>query len=120
MKNFVLFGLVLNLFFFTSQHFFGMIKNLQISVHLALFSIPFTANTMVIFDYLLTIVKYDFLPITEKVDFGFTKTKPYNKGFNDLGYDSSNFIEILGSASIYIVLFPFLYGISVCVQASKL
>lgn len=81
-----------------------MIKNLQISVHLALYSVPFTANTMVIFQILLECVKYDFLPVHEIIKFKFTETDPWNDRFAELGYDSSNFVEVLGSITIFILI----------------
>ena len=97
-----------------------MIKNLQISTHLALYSVPFTANTWMIFQILLTCVKYDFFPVDEIIDFGFTETDPRNERFEQLGYESSNFIEILGSISLYIfVFFPILGGMSVLAYATK-
>lgn len=121
LKSFVLSVFVVQyLVGFTQAHLFGMIKNLQISTHLALYSVPFTANTWVIFQILLTCVKYDFLPIEEIIDFKFTETSPRNERFEQLGYESSNFIEILGSISLYIFLFfPIIGGVSALAYAAK-
>ena len=97
---------------FTKSKLFGMIKNLQISTHLALFNVPFTANTWVIFKLLLTCVTYDFLPIHEIIPFDFSRTEPWNDRFELLGYESSNFIEALGSISLYIFANFILCGVS--------
>lgn len=104
---------------FSQSRLFGMIKNLQFSTHLALFNVPFTQNTWVMFNVLLTCVKYDFLPIHEIIDFGFTETDPRNDRFEKLGYDSSNFIELLGSITLYIFMILVLSAISALAYASK-
>ena len=90
-----------------------MIKNLQFTAHLALYNVPFTENTWFIFKILADCVKYDLLPIGDFVDFGFTETPARNVRFERLGYESSNFVEVLGTIAIYIfVLSPLQWGIS--------
>ena len=83
LNAFVVFTFILQQFLgFAQAKLFGMIKNLQITVHLALFYVPFTENTWEIFRVLLTCVKYDFLePILEQIPFGFSTTRPWNNRF---------------------------------------
>ena len=65
-------------------------------------------------------VKYDLLPIHEIISFGFTATPARNVRFAQLGYESSNIIEVLGSISFYIFVFtPFLFGISALAYFTK-
>ena len=52
------------------------------------------------FDLLVKIVTFDFFPIHEYIDFNFTKTDPWSNSFAWLSYDSVNFVESMGSASI--------------------
>ena len=89
-----------------------MVKNLQITTHIALYGVPFTANTWVIFKVLLRCVTYDFLPLHEMIDFRFSETPPWNDRFGKLGYESSNFVEALGSISLFILYNLLLCGFS--------
>ena len=61
------------------------------------------AKAYFIYDILIQIVVFDFLPITEMIDFKFQKTDPMNERFVWLGYDSTNFIEQLGSILIFLI-----------------
>ena len=88
----------------SAQNLFAMIKNLQYSVHIALYDIEFTHGTWRIIRVLLSCVQFDFLPLHEYLDYGFTETTPWNPRFALLGYDSCNVVEVLGSITIYIAL----------------
>ena len=50
------------------------------------------------------IVSFDYFPIHEIIDFGFTETDPWSVNFGWLGYDSLNFVEGMGSISLFIWL----------------
>jgi hypothetical protein len=75
-----------------------------------------------IFDILIQIVAFDFLPVTDIVDFGYSPTEPYNEKFIWLGYENSNFIHIMGSITLFLIYF-FAKGIFViifaCVKCSR-
>ena len=60
------------------------------------------------FDLLVKIVSFDFFPIHQYVDFSFTKTEPWSTSFAWLDYDSVNFVESMGSASIIFALLTLL------------
>ena len=48
---------------------------------------------------------FDFLPLTSLVDFGYSPTEAYHEKFIWLGYEDSNFINIMGSISLFIIYF---------------
>ena len=92
---------------------YAMINSLQITAHLPLNNISFTSNVMETFDYLIAIVSFDFFEVKDHVDFGFTETDPWTFRFHLLDYESFNFIENLGSISIFILIYFAWIGISV-------
>ena len=47
---------------------------------------------------------FDVFPIADYVDFGFIRTDPWNSNFEWLGYETSNYIECLGSITIFAAL----------------
>ena len=52
--------------------------------------------------------------------FNFAKTEPKNKRFEQLGYDSSNFFEVLGSIALYIlIVMPLLCAIGAIIFFTK-
>ena len=52
------------------------------------------------FDVLVKIVSFDLFPIHQYFDFDFTNTEAWSNSFAWLDYDSLNFVENMGSASI--------------------
>ena len=62
------------------------------------------ANTRQYFNIMMDIVSFDYFPLTEVIDFGFTKTDPWSKNFEWLSYDSINFMESMGSISLWIFI----------------
>ena len=57
-----------------------------------------------IFDIIIKVMAFDFLPVADFVDFGFRETEPWNSKFDWLGYGSTNFVESLGSIVIFITI----------------
>ena len=47
------------------------------------------------------IVSFDYFPIHEIFDFGFSETDPWSVNFGWLGYDSITFVEGMGSISLF-------------------
>ena len=45
-------------------------------------------------------MSFDLFAPTDHIDFGLTKTAPYNDNHDALGYESSNFYENLGSIAV--------------------
>ena len=91
---------------------YSMINSLQITAHLPLNNITFTANARKTFQYLIDIVSFDLFDVKNFIDFGFTETDPWSSGFDLLDFESCNFIENLGSISIFILLFVVWIGFS--------
>mgnify|MGYP004031185499 CR=1 FL=1 len=69
-----------------------------------LMNIPYSAQSYYIFDIMIQVMAFDFLPIAEYVDFGFQKSDPWDHNFEWLGYESSNYIECLGSIAVFATL----------------
>ncbi len=50
---------------------------------------------------MIAVVSFDYFPITDYVDFGFTETDSWNIRFEWLGYETINFVEGMGSLIIF-------------------
>lgn len=46
------------------------------------------------------VVSFDLFAPTDYYDFGFTETEPFNSNYEELGYETTNFLENLGSISL--------------------
>ena len=53
---------------------------------------------------MVQVVSFDYFPLTDVVDLGFTPTDPWSINFEYLDYQSINFIEGLGSITIFMWL----------------
>ena len=51
---------------------------------------------------MIEIVSFDYFPLTDIIDFGFTETEPWSDKFEHLGYETINFIEDMGSIMLSI------------------
>ena len=67
-----------------------------------LLNIILPARAFQAFELMFRVVSFDYFPIHEIFDFGFTPTEPYTVNFGWLGYDSINFIEGMGSISLFL------------------
>ena len=97
---------------------FGSIMCLQILAHLPLANINLPANTQQSFEIIISIVSFDYFPLTDVVDFGFTETEPQSDKFELLGYETSNFIEGMGSIMLFFWAW-FIYIILVALISCK-
>lgn len=52
------------------------------------------------FEIMVSIVSFDFLPVTEIIDFGFSPTEPWSTQFETIGFESTNFLENMGSITL--------------------
>lgn len=86
------------------QTLWGSINALQIIAHIPLNNVNFPSNCYFLFQFLADIVAFDLFAPTDHYDFGFTETGPINYRFDDLGYETSNYIENLGSIGLIAVL----------------
>ena len=50
---------------------------------------------------MIDVVSFDYFDLASIIDFGFTPTEPWSETFDDFDYGSLNFIENLGSISIF-------------------
>ena len=82
---------------------YSMINSLQITAHLPLNEIHFTANAEETFNFLIGIVSFDFIEL-KYIGFGFTETDAWSENFAILDYESCNFVENMGSIFIFILL----------------
>ena len=105
MQVFVAGNIVASLFLgYSASVLYSMINSLQITAHLPLNSISFTNNAMETFDFLISIVTFDYYEVADHIDFGFSESEAWTYRFEMLDYGSFNLIENLGSISIFIAL----------------
>ena len=91
-------------FNFSMQELLGMINTLQIIAYMPLNNIPLPGNCYHMFDVIIGIVSFDFFPMHEYFDFNFTPTEPWSNSFEWLDYDSLNFFELMGSATLLFIV----------------
>ena len=72
--------------------------------HMPLANITLPANSMQAFGIMSSVVSFDYFPVFDHWDVGFTPTDPFTVNFEWLGYESLNFLEGMGSISILILL----------------
>ena len=99
---------------------YAMINSLQITAHLPLNNISFTSNAMETFQYLIDIVSFDFFEVKDHVAFGFTQTDAWTYRFALLDYESFNFIENLGSISLFLVVYILWIVVSLALKFTKI
>jgi hypothetical protein len=93
------------------QFLWGMINSLQLIVHLPVFSFILPANAQLLLVKLIDVSSFNLLPMDKinKLVFNFTETDALNHRFDEIGYNSMNFLENLGSLFIFMLILPFQY-----------
>ena len=99
------------------QTLWGGVSALQIIAHIPLNNVNMPANCFFIFHFLAEIVSFDLFAPTDHADFGFTETEPLNQRFDRLGYETSNFVENLGSIGLIAFLMALRMLVVPCVVA---
>ena len=96
-----MFGSIFNL---SLQLLWGGVHALQIISHIPLNNINFPAHALQFFKFLSKIVAFDLFAPADHFYLGFTETPPYSTSFEELGYESANFLENLGSIFLLFIL----------------
>ena len=70
---------------------------------------------------LLGVVTFDLLETFESfginlIPFEFTETPPFNKNFEELGYESSNTLALLSTMNLVIIFMVVTFLLAVCVK----
>ena len=92
--------IVATLFNLSLQFLWGGVNALQIVAHLPLNNVNFPNNAFLFFQFLAEVVSFDLFAPTDHIDFGLTETPPFNENYEELGYESTNFYENLGSIAL--------------------
>ena len=117
--------LVLNLFLtLLLQQLWSMINNLQLILHVPLFTILLPPNVMTFFQALIKVVTMDFFDMSLKLQAIFSLPdestyEAYNDRFDLLGYSTTNTIYNLGMPVFYLMWYVVsgaLYGMLSCVR----
>lgn len=76
------------------QMLWGMINSLQLIVHLPVFSLNFPANASQLLTKLIEVSSFSLLPMDQinNLVFNFTETDALNPRFDEIGYNSMNFL----------------------------
>ena len=69
--------------------------------HTPLMNILLPAKAFQAFEIMMQIVSFDYFEIGEAFNFDFTPTEPFTPNFGWLGYESLNFVENMGSISLF-------------------
>ena len=84
----------------------GMINNLQMLILSALINVQFAGNTSLMFDQMIPIATFDFLPTDDIYGLIFTKLPdrdPFNDKFDRLGFESLYIVFTLGTAFLFLM-----------------
>ena len=84
------------------QQIWGAINSFSILAHMPLIKVSLPGSCFFIFDLLILFVTFDFFPIADIFDFGYTITDPWNDRFEWTGYGSVNFVENMGSLILFL------------------
>ena len=82
------------------QPLLDMINSLQITALLPLTNITIPSEAFEFFEVILAIVAFDFF---EPYDPGFTETEAYNVRLEWFGFDSVNFVGLLGTFLSFVI-----------------
>ena len=72
-----------------------------------LINIPLPGSCFFIFDQLILMVTFDYLPVADIIPLGYSMTDPWNDRFDWLGYGSINFVENMGSLTLFLAFIIF-------------
>lgn len=104
---------------FSANTFVSMVNSLQITAHLPLNNVPYVYPCRETFEVLIAFVSFDILPGEAIEAMNMTPTDYWSSEFEFLGYDSCNFLELMGSLGVFaailllqIVCSPILWLIS--------
>ena len=70
--------------------------------HMPLINIALPGSCYFIFDLLILMVTFDYLPVADILPLGYSPTDFWNERFDWLGYNSVNFVENMGSLILYL------------------
>ena len=80
----------------------SVIHGIQIASHLPLNNVTIPANAQILFTELLRIAAFDIFEPAEHIDLGISETEAYNVRFEQLGYQSMNVVENMGSIIFFL------------------
>ena len=95
------------------QPLFEMINSLQITALIPLTNLYLPANAMLLFEVLMHIVAFEYFPMYNP---GFTETEPYTYKFAWFGFETINFVQLLGTfltILIAILLIQTVFGLGI-------
>ncbi|TNV85800.1 hypothetical protein FGO68_gene17649 [Halteria grandinella] len=87
------------------QLLWGLINSLQLVVRTPLMGMKFPSHTKAFFSSFIMLTNFDILPSTNlnELVFGYDSAE-YEENFSDLGYDSLNTVDNIGSFLYYLIL----------------
>ncbi len=103
------------------QMLWGMINVMQLIVKMPLMNVTFPANAVTFYTFISDIASFDLLPM-DKINakiFNFTAEQQKDTNFKEMGYQSDNIFENLGSMVMYIIGFVFLVLFALLIRYLK-
>ena len=88
----------------------GMINNLQIVIHSPLINVQFPGNAFILYDNMIVVATFDFLPTDDWYPFLFPNVPqdiPFNEKFERLNYDSNVLLFLMGT--LLLVFFYYIF-----------
>lgn len=115
LKSFIYANFGLNLMLAASmQLLWGLINSLQLLVRTPLMNLNFPLSTKLFFNNFVMVTNFDILPSQElnAYFFNFHESDEFNERFSEMGYDSLNCIDNIGSYLYYLIIIGILLGLS--------
>ncbi len=103
------------------QMLWGMINVMQLIVKMPLMNVTFPANAVTFYTFISDIASFDLLPM-DKINakiFNFTAEEQKDTNFKEMGYQSDNIFENLGSMVMYIIGFVLLVLFALLIRYLK-
>ena len=96
----------------------GMINVMQLLVKFPILNVTFPQNAVTFYTFINDVANFDILP-TDQIRaaiFSFSDSPEWGQNFNQIGYESQNIIENLGSMMLSLLGFFFLAALTLLIR----
>ena len=102
----------------------NVLNSLSFIVYLPLFTFIYPENCQTLMKSFLAVVTFDLIETLQTfgidiIPWEYSETPPFNERFEELGYEDSNTLSLLGTVNILILFMTIILLLSVCVKICK-
>ena len=98
-----------------------VLNSLSFIVYLPLFTFIYPENCQTLMKSFLAVVTFDLIETLETfgvdvIPWEFSETPPFNENFEELGYENSNTVSLLGTVNILIFFMTMILLLATCIK----